>query len=62
VGVFASAPSWPFGKLAIVPHQEPGRREQCRDCAGGGEINGLECCPCDGRGWFDADNPPPPER
>lgn len=48
-----------WGRFALVPHREPGPRQQCRDCAGGGEINGLTCRGCNGRGWHDASHPPP---
>lgn len=57
------APSWPFGRWFRTPKIPPGQREQCRYCMGGGEINGCPCPGgCDGRGWFDADNPPPKEK
>jgi hypothetical protein len=52
-------PSWPFGKTVAVPHRENAPREQCIPCAGGGEINGVPCYDCDGRGWFDQHNPKP---
>jgi hypothetical protein len=62
MGVFSSGPAWPLGKIAIVPHRENAPRTQCCSCAGGGEINGLECLDCDGRGWHDEHNPVPAER
>lgn len=52
------SPSWPFGRAALVPHVTR-QRTQCGMCMGGGEINGLPCYDCDGRGWFDEHNPPP---
>jgi hypothetical protein len=47
-----------WGKLALTPHRENPPRTQCRGCAGGGEINGLTCRDCAGRGWSDAAHPP----
>ena len=55
------APSWPFGRWFRIPPRKVVPRTQCPGCAGGGDLNGLECHACDGRGWFDADNPPPKE-
>jgi hypothetical protein len=43
-----------WGKLALTPHRENPPRTQCRDCAGGGEINGVSCRSCRGRGWHAA--------
>jgi hypothetical protein len=48
-----------FSRWYTTPHREPPPREQCIPCAGGGEINGLPCYDCDGRGWFDEHNPKP---
>jgi hypothetical protein len=62
MGVFSSDRAWPLGKVAIIPHRENAPRTQCTACAGGGEINGLECPDCDRRGYFDEHNPAPPER
>lgn len=54
------APIWPFGRWFRVPKLAPGQRQQCGYCCGGGEVNGCPCPGgCDGRGWFDAANPPP---
>lgn len=62
MGVFSSDPAWPLGKVALVPHRENAPRTQCGGCAGGGEINGIFCGDCDGRGWHAEHNPPPAER
>jgi DnaJ-class molecular chaperone len=62
VGVFSADQSWPLGKVAIIPHRENAPRTQCRGCAGGGDINGIFCGDCDGRGWHDEHNPAPAER
>lgn len=56
------APSFPFGRAALVPRQQRQPRTQCLDCAGGGEINGVPCLACESRGWHDAANPLLPER
>jgi hypothetical protein len=50
-----------LSRITLQPHREPAPRTQCRGCAGGGDLNGIECPHCDGRGWFDAANPPPKE-
>ena len=55
-------PSWPLGQVVLVPHRENAPRTQCPACAGGGEINGLDCGDCGGLGWHDEQNPPPAER
>lgn len=46
-----------FSKWFTTPHRENPPRQQCRPCMGGGEINGLDCAECGGRGWFDAQRP-----
>jgi hypothetical protein len=58
VPVFRAASPIIWGKLALTPHRENPPRTQCRDCAGGGEINDLQCRACRGRGYFDAQHPP----
>jgi hypothetical protein len=48
-----------WGSLILTPHREPSPRRQCNGgCAGGGEINGIQCRECRGLGYFDAANPP----
>ena len=51
-----------WGKLALSPHRENTPRTQCTPCAGGGEINGVRCSDCSGRGYFDAANTPGTDR
>ena len=46
-----------WGKLMLTPHRDPEPRRACVSCAGGGDLNGLTCRPCGGRGWFDAAHP-----
>lgn len=48
-----------WGKFALVPHREPAPRAACLDCRGGGEVNGLPCHGCGGRGWHDGAHPAP---
>lgn len=52
-----SAPTW-WGRFVMLAHRENTPRTQCRGCAGGGEINGVRCSSCSGRGWFDRDHRP----
>ena len=47
-----------FSRFYSTPHRENPPREQCIACAGGGEINGLDCTECRGIGYFDVTNPP----
>jgi hypothetical protein len=49
-------PAW-WGKFAMQPHRENPPRTQCNGCAGGGDLNGLTCRECGGRGYFDAAHP-----
>lgn len=43
-----------WGKFTLQPHRENPPRTQCRACAGGGDLNGLVCRECGGRGYHDA--------
>ena len=52
----STKPTW-WGRLILTPHRENPPRTQCRDCAGGGEINGIPCRSCGQRGYFDAAHP-----
>lgn len=52
----ASSPTW-WGRLVLTPHRENPPRRQCASCAGGGDLNGLTCRECQGRGYFDAGHP-----
>lgn len=47
-----------WGRLALTPHRENTPRTQCTGCAGGGDLNGLTCRECGGRGYFDAQHRP----
>ena len=48
-----------WGKVVLTPHRENAPRRQCTGgCAGGGEINGVQCRECRGLGYFDAQHPP----
>jgi hypothetical protein len=41
------SPNW-----LTIPHQEPPQRTMCRECLGGGTINGVPCrARCD-NGWL----------
>jgi DnaJ-class molecular chaperone len=46
-----------LSKWMLSPHRENAPRSQCQGCQGGGQINGLDCRDCSGRGWFDAEHP-----
>jgi hypothetical protein len=48
-----------LSRFVLTPHRENPPRTQCRACAGGGDINGVWCRDCSGRGWHDATKPPP---
>jgi len=46
-----------LSRWVLTPHRENPPRTQCIGCAGGGDLNGLTCRECSGRGWFDAAHP-----
>ena len=47
-----------FSKWYTTPHRENAPRTQCTGgCAGGGEINGIQCRDCGGLGYHDAQHP-----
>jgi hypothetical protein len=46
-----------LSKWVLSPHRENPPRRQCIGCAGGGDLNGLTCRECDGRGYHDSQHP-----
>lgn len=46
-----------LSRFVLQPHRENPPRRQCAGCAGGGEINGVWCRECRGRGWHDTHPP-----